>query len=364
MHPILADRRHLAFYLMAWLPVIALLTAALVMTGWGDWLQSLLLSFPLVVVYAFLCLSAWYPCRALPLGGERTEVALLTHLASAGLSAALWVGMAWVLAEGFERSTVFAARAGFTPEHAGVLFLTGLLLYLLSVAIHYLYAAVEASRAAERRAFEAEVAARDAELQALKAQLNPHFLFNSLNSVASLTVTDPAGARDMCIQLGDYLRGTLREGGSRLVPLEEELAQVRRFLSVESVRYGERLCVAEEIDAECLDVRVPPLLLQPLVENSLKHGIAELVDGGEIRIGAHRRGDRLVVWVENPVDPECAPRPGSGVGLANVRRRLENTFGGEARLRCSRSGTTVRAEVVLPATEIDEDSRREGEING
>jgi len=363
MHPILARRRHLALYLMAWLPVIALLTVAMVLTGWGGWVQSLLFCFPLVVVYAFLCLSAWYPCRAMPLGDERAEMALLAHIAAAAISAMLWVGMAWALAEGFKRSTLYAGTADLTTEHTGIIFIAGLLLYLLSVAIHYLFAAADASREAERRALEAEVAARDAELQALKAQLNPHFLFNSLNSVASLAATDPDGARDMCIQLGDYLRGTLK-GGSDLLPLEEELAQVRRFLRVESVRYGDRLRVVEEFDDRCLAVGVPPLLLQPLVENALKHGIAEMVEGGEIRIGARCRNDRLTVWVENPFDPESLPRSGAGVGLVNVRHRLENVFGDGARLRSGRSGEVYRAEVVIPLAKVAGHSEQKGDSDG
>jgi hypothetical protein len=350
VHPILASRRHLALYLVAWLPVVVLLTAAMVMTEWGDWQQSLLFAFPMVVVFSFLCLSAWYPCRAMPLGGERTEMALLTHLAAAALSALLWVGLAWVLAAGFERSSLDTGQAALTIEHTGIIFISGLLLYLLSVAIHYLFAAAEASRAAERRALRAEVAARDAELLALKAQINPHFLFNSLNSVASLATTDPAAARDMCIQLGDYLRGTLKSG-SDLQPFVQELEQVRRFLRVESVRYGDRLRVSEEIDVRCLSVPLPPLLLQPLVENALKHGIGGLVEGGEVRIGARCSPELLTVWVENPVDPESARKSGAGVGLANVRHRLENVFGDEARLRCGRSGETYRAEVVIPVSE-------------
>ena len=363
MHPILASRRHLALYLVAWLPVAALLTVAMMITGWGDWVQSLLFVFPMVVIYAFLCLSAWYPCRALPLGDKRAEMALLMHLAAGALSALLWVAMAWALAEGFKRSTLYAETTVFTAEHTGIIFIAGLLLYLLSVAIHYLVVAAEASRAAERRALEAELAARDAELQALKAQLNPHFLFNSLNSVASLAATDPPGARDMCIQLGDYLRGTLKSG-SEMQPLAEELAQVRRFLRVESVRYGDRLRVAEEIDERCLAVRVPPLILQPLVENALKHGIAELVEGGEIRIGARCSHELLTVWVENPVDVEERPRTGAGVGLSNVRNRLENVYGDEARLRSGRSGETFRAEVVLPVAVSKMESEEKDGFDG
>jgi LytS/YehU family sensor histidine kinase len=335
----------------------------MVLAGWGDWVQSLIFVFPMVVVYAFLCLAAWYPCRAMPLNRDKAETALLTHLASAALSAAFWVAMAWVLVEGFKRSTFYTGTTGLTREHTGIIFISGLLLYLLSVTIHYLFAAAEASREAERRALEAEVAARDAELQALKAQLNPHFLFNSLNSVASLAATDPEGARDMCIQLGDYLRGTLK-GGSEPQPFRQEIEQVWRFLRVESVRYGDRLRVVEEIENRCLGVPVPPLILQPLVENALKHGIAGLVEGGEVRIGARCGPELLTVWVENPVDPESRPSSGAGVGLANVRHRLENVFGDDARLRSGGSPTTYRAEVVIPVTGDRPISEREGESDG
>jgi LytS/YehU family sensor histidine kinase len=365
MHPILANRRHLALYLVAWIPVMVLLSAALVMTGWGGWLQSLFLAFPLVVVFAFLCLAAWYPCRAMPLDGGPIELSLLTHIAAAALSAGLWVALARIIAEGFNRSKVFPVGGGLVAGQAWVIFVSGVLLYLLSVTIHYLFAAAEISRAAERRALEAEVAARDAELQALKAQLNPHFLFNSLNSVASLAVSDPSGARDMCIQLGDYLRGTLKSEDSHLHPFGEEMAQVRRFLRVEAVRYGDRLRVEEQIGDGCLELAVPTLLLQPLVENSLKHGIAELVEGGTVRIGARRSGDRLVVWVANPVDEAGVSRSGTGVGLANVRRRLEKVYGDAARLRTDKTEDGYRAEVVIPAIRGDGGARgREDDHDG
>jgi sensor histidine kinase YesM len=360
MHPILAERRRLALYLMAWLPVVAVLTVSMVLTNWGSWTHSLLFSFPLVTVYAFLCLAAWYPCRALPLG-EQTTFSLASHSATAAISAAVWVGMAWVWTQPFERFLASADR--LSPEQVALIFVLGLLLYLLSVAIHYVFAASEESRAAERRALEAEVAARDAELQALKAQLNPHFLFNSLNSVASLAGSDPERARAMCIELGDFLRGTLNESGARLRPLREELAMVRRFLNVETVRYGDRLRVEEEIDDNCLECSVPPLLLQPLVENALKHGIAQLVEGGEVRIGARCRGDRLRLWVVNRVDPDYRQPSGAGLGLANVRQRLAKVFAEDARLRHARSGDTYRAEIEVPVVVAGGRSGEKGETS-
>lgn len=364
MHPILLQRRRLVLYLMAWLPVLALLTSMMVLTGWGGWTRSVIFGFPLVMVYAFLCLAAWYPCRALPLGDRQAAFSLGTHLATATISAAVWVGMAWALATVVERSADVERGGRLSSEQMGMIFVLGLLLYLLSVAIHYLFAAAETSRAAERRALEAEVAARDAELQALKTQLNPHFLFNSLNSVASLAGSDPARAREMCIELGDYLRGTLNEKNAVLQPLQVELAMVRRFLNVESVRYGDRLRVVEKIDDDCTDCAVPPLLLQPLVENALKHGIAQLVEGGEVRIGARRRRHQMTLWVENPVDPDYRPRPGPGVGLDNVRQRLDKIFGEDARLRHTKQVDSYRAEIVLPVVETGEGFVAKGARNG
>ena len=358
MHPILAQRQRLALYLLAWTPVAALLTGALVLTGWGGWRQSLLFVAPLVTVYAFLCLAAWFPCRALPLERTGATTALVSHLATALTSAALWVGLAWILQWTLQRLTDGLGGGGLSAAHTGLLLAVGTLLYLLSVAVHYLFVAAEASRAAQRRALEAEVAARDAELEALRAQLNPHFLFNSLNSVASLAATDPSAAREMCVQLGDYLRSNLVDGAAELLPLAKELAQVRRFLAVEKVRFGDRLRVLEEIEPRCLDALLPPLLLQPLVENALKHGIAELVDGGEVVIGARCRGERLVLWVENPVDPEGRTTSGAGVGLVNVGRRIDGVFGGEATLRRGRTGTTYRAEIVIPLMPPEEGGDR------
>ena len=119
--------------------------------------------------------------------------------------------------------------------------------------------------------------------------------------------------------------------------------------------------MVEEVGDDCLAVRVPPLILQPLVENALKHGIAELVEGGEIRIGARCSDEFLTVWVENPMDPESTSRSGAGVGLANVRHRLENVFGDEARLRSGRSGEIYRAEVVIPVPRAPE---QEGDSDG
>jgi len=209
--------------------------------------------------------------------------------------------------------------------------------------------AFEEATQAERSALELEVLAREAELRALRAQIDPHFLFNALNSISSLTGSDPAAARAMCLELADFLRESVRLGSAASIPLADELALAEKYLAVERARFGSRLRVEREVSAEAGACGVPPLVLQPLVENAVTHGVANLVGGGVVRIAARRLGKRLHLTVDNPMDPGAAVRPGEGVGLANVRGRLAALYGQEARVEVLQDGGHFRVELVWPA---------------
>ncbi len=214
-------------------------------------------------------------------------------------------------------------------------------MYVLSVAFHYAVLAVESSR-------RAEVLARDAELRALKAQVNPHFLFNCLNSISALTAMDPAKARDMCIRLSDFLRISLRLGERASITFGEEWELARTYLDVEQVRFGARLAVTENIDDACAGCEVPPLLVQPLVENAIKHGIATLIEGGEIAIAASRVGGGMRFAIENPFDPESPRLKKSGIGLRNVRDRLKARYGVEGRIEVDVEPDRYRVVLSFP----------------
>lgn len=230
---------------------------------------------------------------------------------------------------------------------------TGILLYMLSATSYYVYLAVLASREAEARAIVAQVLARDAELRALKAQVNPHFLFNSLNSISALTTSDAPKAREMCILLGDFLRRTLGLGEKLAIPLEEEMSLIHAYLAVEKIRFGARLRMEENIEKDALGIEVPPLLLQPLVENAVAHGIANLVEGGWIRLNVARQNGQLFIVVENQFDPEAPARRRNGVGLVNVRQRLETRYGKRASFDVKADGGSFRVTIAIPTeTEV------------
>ncbi len=350
MHPLLARRERLGIYALVWLAIGVLLQLLLVTVGHAGWLETLALVAPLCVIYAFVCLAAWYPVAATPVNGlDALPRALITHLAAAFLLSGAWSLLGALQAYLLGHLGPFKGFYERFRVQGTVLFGVGVLLYLLSVVLHYALLAAEASRLAEKREDEARVLARDAELKALKAQVNPHFLFNSLNSISALTSVDPAKARQMCILLAEFLRTTLGLGEKTVIPLEEELSLIRSFLAVEKVRFGARLCVQEEIAPECLPLLIPPLLLQPLVENAVAHGIGNLLEGGIIRLEARLAGDVLVIVVANSFDPESPRARRNGLGLANVRNRLETRYGDSGALRVRTAGERFEVEIALPA---------------
>jgi two-component system, LytTR family, sensor kinase len=175
----------------------------------------------------------------------------------------------------------------------------------------------------EKREQDALKLAREAELASLRQQLQPHFLFNSLNSISALAGTRPEEARKMIQQLSDFLRGTIRRDDQQLVTLDEELKHLELYLDIEKVRFGHRLKTELDKDDVCLTLKLPSLLLQPIVENAIKFGLYDTTGEIVIRIRARSEEGSLILTVENPFDPATAqPRAGTGFGLTAVQRRL------------------------------------------
>ncbi|MCC6650207.1 MAG: histidine kinase [Candidatus Eisenbacteria bacterium] len=351
MHPLFTRRAWLGAFVLAWLLAGVLLAEFLRLVSPQSVTHAHAFAVPAMLACGFVMLSAWWVCRAHPLGDLPAHRVLGVQLGAALQASAAWavMSMLWEIALTRLGDSV-VVRADIL-RNLGVLFALGIPLYLLSAIVHYLFLVFEASHDAQRRVLESQVTAGEAEVRALRAQLNPHFLFNSLNSINSLIGSDPEGARSMCERLGDFLRRTLTLAARDTVTLAEELELVDRYLSIEQVRFGERLGVERHIDPAARECRVPPLLLQPLVENAIKHGVAGRLEGGVIRIDVRRDDTRLGIVVENPVDPDAPAQTGTGVGLDNVRRRLDAFGAEEGRLDAVREPGRFRVLLTLPARE-------------
>jgi anti-sigma regulatory factor (Ser/Thr protein kinase) len=215
------------------------------------------------------------------------------------------------------------------------------------------YIAFTAPRRYREKEVSLQLALREAELRALEAQLNPHFLFNCLNSIRALVVENPVLCQDMLTRLASILRYNLHRDLNHTVPLASEVDVVADYLALEAVRFEDRLRVEFAIDPAASQIAVPPMLLQTLVENALKHGIAKLPAGGDVVIRASLQPGAMLIEVENTgqLNEPKLNQPKPGIGLTNTRERLRILYGGRASLHLeSRAGGRVIATALIPRT--------------
>ena len=252
---------------------------------------------------------------------------------AAGLTTAVVLGLVLAGQPMMSARGAFSIAAGFAMAFTGWL---------------TIYFAVHARRERDSVQFRLAAVARDAQLQALRAQINPHFLFNCLNSLRHLIATQPARAEVMVTGLADLLRYSLVSDRSDSVLLSDELHIVNEYLKLEAVRLEERLTVEQSITPDALRARVPPMLIQLLVENAIKHGISELPAGGVVNITAGVSTGRLDVRVTNTgrLRPQAL---GNGHGLANVRERLRLIYGNAAAFSLEERHGAVEARLSMPA---------------
>jgi histidine kinase len=331
--------RRIVLYAVSIVAVAAMVSSVLLLWRRGTPLGTVVLaSIGPSLLLGFIGLASRYLCRAMPLRSTSPMQLVTTHGGTAAAASGVW-GVTWNAAAG----TVGMPSPEFTP-----LFILGALLYIGTVTVHYLVLEVEASREAEKAALRYQVLAREAELRAFKAQVDPHFLFNSLNAVASLCGSRPADAREMAQRLAEFFRLMLRVGNLERITLGEEIDLVSRYLAIEKVRFGDRLKTHINVDEGAAKCMVPPLLLQPLVENAVRHGIASVVEGGTIDINANLHDGTLRIRIDNPADPDRPDARGEGIGLQNAAGRLNAVSDGRARMNAAEDAGRFRVDIELP----------------
>ncbi len=240
---------------------------------------------------------------------------------------------------------VLGSRNGPLWNQPAVLSITGGMVGLCCIWT-MLYVAITATR----RSIEMRVHLREAQLRALEAQVNPHFLFNSLNTIRGMIVEDPSVAQDMVTRLANILRYNLEREKTSTVPLEREIEVVADYLAIESIRFDDRLTVRMEIQPAAAQAQVPSMLIQTLVENAVKHGIGARAEGGEILIRASIVDGALALEIVNSGQLSVPSAQSTQIGLVNARERLRLLYGEQATLHLeNRGAATVAAMVSIPA---------------
>ncbi len=246
------------------------------------------------------------------------------------LALCLLLTITWLLLNKWILNWLLGDQAGYTQllhNSLSIRFsLAFLLLGFITMVSILWYSQLEQKEQEERKK-DAEKLAREAELFKLRQQLQPHFLFNSLNSINALIGSRPQEARKMVQQLSDFLRGTIKKEETQWVSLGEELQYLQLYLDIEKVRFGNRLATRIEIDEAAHELKLPALLLQPVVENAIKFGLYDTIGETVIQLSAMKEDSHLVIKVRNPFDPETSsPKQGTGFGLKSVQRRLYLLF--------------------------------------
>ncbi|MBL7748716.1 MAG: histidine kinase [Chitinophagaceae bacterium] len=245
-------------------------------------------------------------------------------------SICLFLSIIWLLLSKWLLKVALGHYEGYTDllSHSlSIRFSIAFLLLGCVTMISILWFNQKEQKEREERKTDAEKLAREAELFKLRQQLQPHFLFNSLNSINALIGSRPEEARKMVQQLSDFLRGTIKKEETQWVSLQEELQYLQLYLDIEKVRFGNRLATHTEIDDNTLSLKLPALLLQPIVENAIKFGLYDTTGETVIQLYAAKEENNLVIKVMNPFDPETSsPKQGTGFGLKSVQRRLYLLF--------------------------------------
>ncbi len=223
------------------------------------------------------------------------------------------------------------------------------LMVILMTAYFWIQKKMKEDGSTKQRQEEAATLMREAELAKLRQQLQPHFLFNSLNSISALAGSRPEEARKMIQQLSDFLRGTLRKDDQQLVTLEDEIKHLSIYLDIEKVRFGHRLNTDITLDSDSLDKMLPSLLLQPLVENAVKFGLYDTTEAVVIQIKSVVASGQLIIEISNPFDPQTArPTSGTGFGLSSVQRRLYLLYARNDLLEISQHETVFTTKIKIP----------------
>jgi Putative regulator of cell autolysis len=351
MHPIFRQRKYILNYCAVWFAIGAIQTSIL-NYFYGFRLDIAFAdSFVFYSLFGILSIGLWYSVRQNDFATNRVTDIVLNHLGIATITLTAWYFTGYYVLNNLIKNN--DQYLTFLDNSLPWRLTSGLFYYLLTILFYYLIVSFENIQEKTEKEAQLNTLVKETELNMLKAQINPHFLFNSLNSISSLTITNPAKAQEMIIKLSEFLRHSIGHKERDMVPFKEEIAQIMLYLDIEKVRFGERLQYQIDIDKECMDFPVPNLLLQPLFENAIKHGVYESTEKVTIKFTGKTDVKGVIISIANNFDPTSSPRKGNGLGIKNVTNRLKLIYQYDDLLTIHRTENTFEATLLLPYNNLN-----------
>lgn len=343
-------RKNILFYCLIWTVAMAAHILFLNYFLAVPLLYSITDGFIFNFILALLGLSFWYPVKFTSIEKLSISSLLLRHSFAAITSSALWLASGFILTISVTGSQ--NEYGIFLKNSLPWRFLLGILFYLIISSFYYIYIYYFEIQQKKLRESELSTLVKEAELKTLKFQINPHFIFNSLNSISSLTIISPEKARDMTIRLSDFLRYTLSANEKQKTRFIDEISNAKRYLEIEEIRFGGKFEFKEEVEASCLETEIPGMLLQPLLENAIKHGVCESLEKVVISLQCFQKDGFLQISVSNNFEPGAAKRPGTGIGLQNIKSRLRLIYGRDGLMQVNRTENNFTVILYIPVENV------------
>ena len=351
IHPVFQNLRSIPVYFGTWILLAGIHFSIL----FFQFRIPLYIALSDSLIYnSILCvigISMWYVIRYSMPGNHAGFSFVFNHLTSLVLLLVLWLGTGYATLNLLFRSeAVFMNFLGLSIPYR---FVVGIALYAFIGLAYYLiimYRDLQDKAKVETRLNEL---LKESELNMLKSQINPHFLFNSLNSISSLTITDPGKAQEMVVKLSEFLRYTVSTNINTFTTLDKEMQNIHRYLEIEKIRFGERLVFEFKMEPGFSSRHIPIMILQPLYENAIKHGVYESTEPVRVMTDCAVFPSYFEVRISNDFDPAAPPRRGSGIGLKNIRERLRLMYQNDSLLKTSSEHNVYRVVLTIPDKPVE-----------
>ncbi len=342
-HPFITNPRLAIYYSVFWLVAATILVLLSVFVYNTPVDVAIIDIFSFVIFYALVGSSIWYVIKFATLEDHSIPNVLLAHLIAASIIVFIWLYFGAVLSKIIHPNPKEVEESSFVLQ-----LFSGYFIYLIYVVFFYAVNYYQGFREKVQNEVKLKSLVKEAELHALKSQINPHFLFNSLNSISSLTMTNPSQAQEMVINLSQLMRYSLKHNQQETVSFQQEIENNKLYLNIEKVRFGSKLNPVFAIEKNCLNARIPNMILQPLYENAIKYGVYEATETIDIITHCRCSNDALIVSISNTFDSEARSNKGEGIGLRNIRERLEIIYGNPHFLQINSNKNEFTVTLTIP----------------
>lgn len=352
MHPIFNSSRSLFSVFIFWLFIsflVAILVADVLQPHFSgaELVNSLAMIVPWYFVYIFVCFSNIYVCIWLPLDSGRFFYVIGIQLILLCFSVGIWLLLGYWWSNELSHFYLLNTNNIFS-QSLTLNILLGAILYATWILIHYSYLSALHNETESSEQLEQKLLIRDIELKAVKATVHPHFMYNSLNMLANMSLVSPEKIHGLCVKMSEFLRYSVNYSSRDTVTIEDELTHIENYLAVERERFGERLVVTLNTQKECQSVVALPLLLFPLVENAIKHGIGSQIEQGFITLDIKKNESMLIIDMRNSFDSQGQKVQSTGLGLYTLRKRIRGFYGETARVNIDKGKKVFTVRLELP----------------